>query len=94
MDSFSLWFIYVCIDGIIATAIGGMMSGKGYDFGPWFFYALLIWPVALIHGSMKPQIVAPVPVGELRKCPECAEMIRKEARKCRFCGSVVAPLAV
>ncbi len=21
-----------------------------------------------------------------RKCPECAEMVREEARKCRFCG--------
>jgi hypothetical protein len=28
---------------------------------------------------------------EFRKCPFCAELIRKEAVKCRFCGSEVAP---
>lgn len=28
-----------------------------------------------------------------RACPECAEMIKPEARKCRFCGSEVVPLA-
>ena len=26
--------------------------------------------------------------GEYRKCPECAEIIRSEAKKCRFCGEV------
>ena len=26
-----------------------------------------------------------------RKCPECAEEIRAEAKKCRFCGSEVEP---
>ena len=36
----------------------------------------------------------PNPSGEdLRKCPECAELIKREARKCKHCGSQVEPLA-
>jgi phage shock protein PspC (stress-responsive transcriptional regulator) len=29
--------------------------------------------------------------GETRRCPWCAEAIRAEAVKCRFCGSVLEP---
>ena len=27
----------------------------------------------------------PVSEGEMKKCPDCAEMVKVEARKCRFC---------
>jgi len=30
--------------------------------------------------------------GELRKCPTCAELVRIEASKCRFCGSDLPPV--
>lgn len=27
-----------------------------------------------------------IELGEMKRCPECAELVRKEARICRFCG--------
>lgn len=30
--------------------------------------------------------------GEMRRCPHCAELIRRAALKCRYCGSSVSPL--
>ena len=31
------------------------------------------------------------PANTLRTCPECKELIRRDARKCKHCGSVVEP---
>lgn len=35
-----------------------------------------------IGREMKPEAAAPT-----RKCPQCAELVQQEARKCRYCGA-------
>jgi hypothetical protein len=30
--------------------------------------------------------------GDLRKCPQCAELVKREAKICRFCHSALEPL--
>ena len=41
----------------------------------------------LIGREMKPEQAVPT-----KKCPECAELVQVEAKKCRFCGANVAAL--
>lgn len=79
-----IWIFCAIISAVVA-------SNKGRSGIGWFFAGLLLGPfgfaVALLPAIKKEQ---PIPEAEvLRKCPFCAEMIKPDAIKCRFCGSEV-----
>lgn len=88
MEFLILWLILGVVVGLIANSKG--RSGFG-----WFLYGFLIWPVALVHILVaKPETkiveARQVAAGDARKCPHCAEIIKAEAKVCRFCGREVA----
>lgn len=85
-----IWFLF----GIAAAAV---MSNKGRSGCGGFALGFLLGPIGLIialvlqkdHKTLENKAVSS---GEMRKCPQCAELIRWEAKKCRFCGSEVPPM--
>lgn len=77
--------IVICaLLGLIPAFIA---QSKGRSFAAWWLYGVLLFIVALPHSIFASSVVG---LGR-RKCPHCAEMIREEAKVCRFCGRDVPP---
>jgi fumarate reductase subunit C len=85
---FVVWFL-------LSIVIGAFANSRGRDWLRWFGIAALISP--LIAGILLltlPKKIATIEAeaiasGESKRCPKCAEIIRREAVKCRFCGSEI-----
>jgi len=93
MGIFVFWVISAVIVGIIASSRG--RSGFG-----WFLLACVISPIlAVIPVALLPSKTAlakaaalEVPTSETHvKCPDCAELVRREARICKHCGAKLEP---
>jgi hypothetical protein len=72
--------------GIFAAALA---RAKGRSALGWLILGLLFGVFALIAAAGMPSLKLPpgTPAArDLRRCPNCAEMVRKEANTCRFCG--------
>lgn len=85
-----------CIVGavvwIICGAAGSVIcENKGRSALEGFLLGLLLGPIGLIICGVLPKDVTAIEhralrSGAIRKCPYCAELVRLEARVCRYCG--------
>ena len=81
----------VVLLGLIPAVIA---RSKGRSFFGFWIYGALLFIVALPHVLLaKPNVTAleaqQLSSGAHRKCPHCAEVIKQEARVCRFCGRTI-----
>lgn len=89
------WIVLAGIVAILAARAG--RSGTG-----WFFIALLLSPLlAGVLLLVLVNVAPPLPSAGAgaeeitsethMRCPECRELIRTDARKCKHCGSAIVP---
>ena len=92
----NFWINLLCISVLIGLIPAAIAHNKGHSFVEWWFLGAAIFIVALPMAILlKPNTRAleqeAISTGG-RKCPYCAEIIKREAKVCRFCGREVQPL--
>ncbi|OOE91281.1 zinc ribbon domain-containing protein [Salinivibrio sp. AR647] len=77
-----IWFILAIFVAFYASSKG--RSGLGFFLISLILSPLIGFIIALVVEERS------VEIGEMKKCPMCAEMVRAEAKLCKHCHSELA----
>lgn len=86
MEIFLFWFLFSVLCGMMASKAG--RSGFGYFLLAMIISPLLCFLLLAVLGKTSP--AGPSPDTHI-KCPDCRELILKDARVCKHCGCKLIP---
>jgi hypothetical protein len=78
---------------VIAALLAVVIAGtKGRSEAGWAFLTLLLSPLVLLILLVLPKLDPEAPSADTHvRCPDCAELVRREARVCKHCGRSLTP---
>ena len=94
MEVMLIWLFFALLVGMFASKRG--RSGAGWMVLAAIISPLLAWLLLLVLADLKAQPPAQAngetvsPETHVR-CPDCRELVRFDARKCRHCGAALQP---
>jgi Na+/melibiose symporter-like transporter len=87
MDFFLIWLAFAVLTAMAA-------SGKGRNTFGWFIlgcvFGIFALIAVLVMSSLKLKAETPSSTTHVT-CPDCAELVRKEAKVCKHCGCKLIP---
>ncbi|KAB0586186.1 hypothetical protein [Comamonas kerstersii] len=95
MEIFLLWLL-------LSVAVGVWASKRGRSFWGWMLFSLLLSPLVgfvfvAIAGKAgdaawpRDELGQPITPETHVHCPDCRELVRKDARKCKHCQTALIP---
>lgn len=87
---------------VLSVAVGVLANSKGRTGFGWAILAMLLSPLiaGLVVAILPKTGKAALPRDEVgntitdkthRRCPDCREIVRRDARKCKHCGAALVP---